>query len=181
MIVGLGNPGLRYETTRHNIGQMIVLAFAKSQGWHFTEKKALQARACSENNIHLVLPTTYMNLSGIALQKALVEYPVDIADVLVVTDDIYLPFGEMRLRDRGSSGGHNGLKNIQAYLETDEYARLRIGIGEPQGIDLDTYVVSDFTPKECEEIPNIIQKSIPVIDFWIRGEKAKAKEWTHNS
>ena len=129
MIVGLGNPGKKYEMTRHNMGYLVVQVFAHKYGWMFKEEKQLNAKIAKgkvrDAVIHLVLPTTYMNESGRAVRKVMDYYKWDIDDLLVIVDDIALPFGEMRLRKMGSAGGHNGLESVQKHVGTTRYARLR--------------------------------------------------------
>jgi len=133
LIVGLGNPGLKYAKTRHNLGSIVAKAFAKSQGWSF--KKAMRLNgdfahgSCEGMRVYLLVPTTYMNLSGEAVQKAVKYFDISVSDILIVVDDFHIPFGAMRLRTEGGTGGHNGLENVEKHLHTKSYARLRIGVG----------------------------------------------------
>lgn len=131
LIVGLGNPGTKYENTRHNIGFKVVDKFAKEQEAKFYVEKHAEVARCKFKGRQLVIvkPTTYMNLSGKALNYWLQQEKIAIENVLVITDDISLPFGKLRMKGKGSDGGHNGLKDIQAVLNTTEYARLRFGVG----------------------------------------------------
>jgi len=159
VIVGLGNVGRKYEWTRHNAGYLIVSAFAKRLELSFKEEKRFFAFVASgirgDVKLHLLLPTTYMNESGKSVAAFLNFYELRNEDLLVVVDDVYLPFGRFRLRLKGSSGGHNGLKSIAFALKTEQFPRLRVGIGrleEPIGI-LTDFVLDLFTEEERKEFP----------------------------
>ena len=140
IFVGLGNPGSEYEKTRHNLGYLVVLALAKRMGVVFKDDKRLQAYVAKGIVdgviVHLLLPTTYMNKSGLAVQRYLDFFKLSIARTIIVIDDIAFPFGELKLKMMGSAGGHNGLKSIEEHLGTADYARLRMGIGHPGTRDL---------------------------------------------
>ncbi len=131
LIVGLGNPGSKYENTRHNIGFKVVEAFAEERGVQFElDRQAEVAKAKFKGRtIVLIKPTTFMNLSGKAVNYWMQQEKISRENVLVITDDIALPFGKLRMKGKGSDGGHNGLKDIQATLNTNQYARLRFGVG----------------------------------------------------
>lgn len=165
IFVGLGNPGSRYEKTRHNIGFMVIEEFARELGWPLKEEKRFKAKVARGEidgcQIHLILPLTYMNESGTAVRKYLDFYRLDRSGVVVVTDDVAIDFGELRLKPRGSAGGHNGLKSIQQHLGTVEYARLRMGVGAPIYTSEDAladYVLSAFSVHENKELPSLIEK-----------------------
>ncbi|MBS0584936.1 MAG: aminoacyl-tRNA hydrolase [Verrucomicrobia bacterium] len=178
LIVGLGNPGSRYETTRHNAGHILVGALAKSLGFSLKKDSMVEGKVAvgvhKEVEIALLMPTTYMNLSGGSVKKAMHEYTIATEDLLVISDDVYVPFGSFRLREKGSSGGHNGLKSIEGHLGTQEFARLRVGVGAPFSVSLEEYVLSDFTEQELEEIPRVINHGIALIDFWIQRDMGAA-------
>lgn len=131
LIVGLGNPGSKYANTRHNIGFKVVESFAKEQNGEFTEEKLAEVSKVKFKGrvIVLIKPTTFMNLSGKAVNYWMQQEKIPQENVLVITDDIALPFGKLRMKGKGSDGGHNGLKDIQATLNSTEYARLRFGVG----------------------------------------------------
>ncbi|MFZ0564845.1 MAG: aminoacyl-tRNA hydrolase, partial [Chlamydiales bacterium] len=133
LIVGLGNPGKKYENSRHNLGFMVVKAFAAKRGWDFKRgwrfKGYIAHGDIEEKIVHLLLPVTYMNLSGKSVRKVLEYYKIARNRLLVVVDDVNLALGVMRIRPEGSSGGHNGLKSIEESLKTREYTRFRIGVG----------------------------------------------------
>jgi peptidyl-tRNA hydrolase, PTH1 family len=133
LIIGLGNPGAQYERTRHNVGFHVVDRLANQQQWHWDRRgRAMIATGTLENEkVVLVKPLTYMNNSGEAVNELLHWYKLQPADILVVCDDLDLPVGQVRLRPKGSAGGHNGVGSIIHYLHTNEFARLRIGIGRP--------------------------------------------------
>lgn len=145
IFVGLGNPGPLYEMTRHNMGFLVVRAFAQRQGWIFKEDKrfkALIVRGFIDGIlVHLLLPTTYMNLSGMAVRRYLDFFKLAHDRLVVVTDDIALSFGRLRVKTMGSAGGHNGLKSVEAYLGTSRYIRLKMGIGHPGEKVLSDYVL----------------------------------------
>lgn len=166
LIAGLGNIGPEYELTRHNIGFLVLDQLADQQGSDFefsrlAEKTEFKFKG---RNIHLIKPSTYMNLSGKAVVYWMNELKVPRENILVVVDDVALPFGNLRLRTRGSSAGHNGLKNIELLLGGQDYSRLRIGIGDSfsKGRQID-FVLSNFTKEEFNELPRIIKKASEMI------------------
>lgn len=173
VIIGLGNPGKKYEHTRHNLGYLAVQWFAEKEGWTFREEKQFDAYVAKgvvdTTQVHLLLPTTYMNESGRALRRYLDFFKLSPAHVLVVADDIALEYGEMRLRRMGSPGGHNGLKSIEAHLGTREYVRLRLGIGQnTTEKDLTDYVLDRFSPTEWEELPKLLVRAADVLHRLMR-------------
>jgi PTH1 family peptidyl-tRNA hydrolase len=173
VIVGLGNPGKKYEHTRHNIGFMVVKALAKKLQWKLKEETHFSAYVCKgqvdDAQVHLLLPTTYMNLSGLAVRRYLDYYQLGVEYVIVVSDDIALPFGELRLRSMGSSGGHNGLKSIEAHLATRHYVRLRMGVGTPNDkkiSDEETladYVLGTFSADETDKLVPFVERGVHVL------------------
>lgn len=185
LIVGLGNPGLAYEKTRHNLGFMVVKALADKLGWTFKKTSSLKGELAhghwKDRHLYLLLPTTYMNLSGEAAKAALDYYKLSASEnFLVIVDDVYLPLGGMRLRIQGSAGGHNGLKNIEQQLGTNQYPRLRLGVGsEDRFQGLHDYVLGRFTENERLELPKIIEKAMEVIMCWIlEGAQAATQRIT---
>jgi PTH1 family peptidyl-tRNA hydrolase len=167
LIVGLGNPGPQYEWTRHNIGFLVVQEFAHRLGWSLKEDRRFHARVAkgvSENQtIHLLLPLTYMNLSGNAVRRYVDYFKIPLDRIIIVTDDIALAFGQLRLRPMGSAGGHNGLKSIEASLGTSHYKRLRMGIGHPGEKMLANYVLETFNHTEQKELPTFIDRGVEVL------------------
>lgn len=154
IIAGLGNPDGRYENTRHNVGFEVIDILADRIGICVDEKKhrALCGRGVLEGQkVILLKPQTYMNLSGESVRAAADFYKAEPKNIIVVYDDISLEPGQLRIRGKGSAGGHNGIKNIIAHLGTQEFLRVKVGIGEkPKGMDLADYVLSHFSQGERE-------------------------------
>lgn len=173
IFVGLGNPGKKYAMTRHNLGFMVVEAFAKRQGWHFKDENRLLASVTGgkvgETLVMLIKPLTYMNESGVSLRRVLNYYELNEQHVAIVSDDKAIEFGSLRLREKGSPGGHNGLKSIEAELGTRHYIRLRMGIGSPEEkkiADEDTlkdFVLSPFDKVEREKLEAFIERGADVL------------------
>ena len=167
VIVGLGNPGKDYALTRHNLGYLVVQSLAHTHGWVFKDEKTFHATVAKGKigpiTVHLMLPLTYMNESGLAVRRYLDYYKLRSQQVLIVVDDIDLPYGEMRVRMTGSPGGHNGLKSIQAHLGTQNYVRLRMGIGRQQQHEtLAEYVLDTFSPEERLGLASFLEKGADV-------------------
>lgn len=167
LVVGLGNPGKRYAETRHNIGFMVVTELAKRLACSWHEERRWPGRMAKVQSSgvdwHLLMPTTYMNLSGQAVRGYLDYFRVPISHLLVVVDDIAIGFGEMRLKEQGSAGGHNGLKSIEAHLGTTAYGRLRMGIGDRSQGQLADYVLAPFSAEERHELPAFVAAGVDVI------------------
>jgi PTH1 family peptidyl-tRNA hydrolase len=163
VIVGLGNPGADYEDTRHNIGFMVVEELARQAGAEWKYQKSCQADVAKQGDTYFLKPQTYMNHSGQAVRAVLDYYKLPLDGLLVISDDIDLPFGELRFRDSGSSGGHNGLGDIIATLKTDEIPRLRIGIGRGPGTATD-HVLGRLSDHELGELPAVIKAAIALIE-----------------
>lgn len=166
LIAGLGNIGPEYELTRHNIGFLTMDRMADNHGFAFTTSRLADKAEFKYKGkqLHLIKPNTYMNLSGKAIAYWLQELKIPKENLLVVVDEIALPFGVQRLRAKGSSAGHNGLKNIEATLSGQDYARLRMGIGSEfaKGKQVD-YVLSNFGPEEIHALPAIMDKAIETV------------------
>ena len=181
LVVGLGNPGLRYEKTRHNLGFMLVDLLARQNQTQVKreECRALIGRAVIENQTaELVKPQTFMNLSGESISCLLKKENRAAEKLIVVVDDLALPTGSMRLRSRGSAGGHNGLKSIIACLRTDEFIRLRIGIQpEHQLGETKNFVLENFSKSETGTIEEVLDRSAEAVHSVIKDgiEKAMAK------
>jgi PTH1 family peptidyl-tRNA hydrolase len=173
LIVGLGNAGREYWGTRHNIGFRVVNELVDAADASFSEERyGAVARLRIKNAEVVVLkPHTFMNLSGHAVRYRLQKESLPVSQLLVVVDDLSLPFGNLRLKPKGSHGGHNGLRNIEELLGTSEYARLRFGIGNdfPRGRQID-YVLEKFTDEEREKMPERIKQSVEMIkSFCLSG------------
>ena len=159
LIAGLGNPGKKYHETRHNIGFMVVDFLADKFNKKFKKNVDTFRSAVFEYNgeeIILFKPKTYMNLSGIAVALGIRYYDIVLSNLLVICDDIDLKFGTIRIRAKGSDGGQKGLRSIISNLETKDFARLRIGVGD-HFQDAAEYVLSPFSPEEKKDLPSIIQ------------------------
>jgi PTH1 family peptidyl-tRNA hydrolase len=167
LIVGLGNIGPQYLFTRHNIGFMAVDFLAKQKDISFKTDRLASIASYKEkgNTIYLIKPTTFMNLSGKAVNHWLSYYKIEKENMLVLVDDLAIPFDTLRLKPKGSSGGHNGLKSIEGVLGSTEYPRLRMGIGSDfaKGRQAD-YVLSNFSDSELETIPFILDKTAEIIE-----------------
>jgi peptidyl-tRNA hydrolase, PTH1 family len=171
IVIGLGNPGREYAATRHNLGFMVVdeLARRLAASERRNRFQSILVEAFDDGQkIALVKPQTYMNLSGSSVREVVRWYKVPLDDLLVVVDDIDLPFTAMRLRARGGSGGHNGLKSIIAELGTDEFSRLRIGVGRGQGEAI-RQVLTRFGPEEGRLLPNTIRAAADCVLEWERA------------
>src|SRR5438552_6510577 len=171
IVVGLGNPGARYEATRHNVGFDVLDTLAESPDAGRFQSR-FHAQVCElfvdGEKIILVKPETFMNLSGRSVRQAVDFYQTDLADLLVVCDDINLPLGKLRIRPRGTHGGHNGLRDIQNHLGTTEYPRLRIGVGAPPEEEAIDHVLSRFRPSERPVITEAIEQAAQAVVLWVR-------------
>jgi peptidyl-tRNA hydrolase, PTH1 family len=159
LIVGLGNPGDKYENTRHNVGFMVLDLLAKKLDASFSFQSDLQADVTELNvdgtKVILAKPMTFMNLSGEAASKLASKYKVETGDIWTVYDDVDLDFSVLRVRDGGSAGGHNGVKSLIQHLD-ENFIRFRVGIGAtPEKMALEDWVLSKFTKKELEELENV--------------------------
>ena len=166
LIVGLGNPGSEYKNTRHNIGFKVLDTLAELSNTSFKDERHAKLAVVKHmgRSFHLVKPTTFMNLSGKAVNYWLQQYKIDYKNLLVITDDIALPFGALRLRGKGSDGGHNGLKDIQGVLGRSDYARLKFGVGNdfPRGRQAD-YVLSDWSSEEEETLKPRMEQAVKMV------------------
>jgi peptidyl-tRNA hydrolase, PTH1 family len=173
LIAGLGNIGPQYAFTRHNIGFMALDRLAAQEGLKFEMKKLAYHTEwkAKGRSIHLIKPTTYMNLSGKAVKSYMHQHKIPIENLLVITDDISLPTGKLRLKPKGSAAGHNGLKDIEALLQSQVYARLKIGVGDdfPRGRQAD-YVLSNFPEDEMiAMILKLDKVAEMILSFCTRG------------
>lgn len=171
LIVGLGNIGNEYKGTRHNIGFIILDALAKRYNSSFQNKPKLKGEISQifieEKKILLLKPSTYMNLSGEAVRETKDFYKIDLEKILVIVDDIAIPFKEMRLKEKSGTGGHKGLLSIEKHLATQDYSRLRIGVANENYEDLASFVLDNFTEEEQKSLPDIINKAIDILLVWL--------------
>ena len=166
LIVGIGNPGKEYENTRHNIGFIAIDQIAKKHRLDFSEKKFNSVYTSVRINgerVILMKPETYVNLSGSAVLSMMNYFNIDKEDILIIYDDIALPLGKIRVRFKGSAGGHNGLINIIKYLKTQDFKRMRIGIGSNAKIEKKNWVLGRFSNQESKELENPLKliESVP--------------------
>lgn len=182
LVVGLGNIGAEYAATRHNIGFMILDVWAQTSNIVFQTQRYGDIALVREKGreFHLLKPSTYMNLSGNAVRYWMNKLEIPIENILVICDDINLPFGTLRLRKNGSDGGHNGLKNIQELVGTTDFARLRCGVGHEfeQGAQVD-FVLGKFSSEQTEEIPALADKVITGVKTWAMAGIDKAMNFVN--
>ncbi|MDP8217925.1 MAG: aminoacyl-tRNA hydrolase [Candidatus Theseobacter exili] len=179
MIVGLGNPGDFYAGTRHNAGQMVVDRIAENTGGKFRKKWFCQFQFSEirfeDSNIILAKPLTYMNLSGRAVYQLIRKFRYKPQEILIVIDDVSLEFGRIRLRRRGSAGGHNGLASVLQYLNTEEVPRLRIGIDSPlRKGNLSDFVLGQFGENEYKQLEEVMKKAIKSLQYVVINGFEKA-------
>ena len=171
LIIGLGNPGLRYRSSRHNMGFLVIDKLSKEFSIRFRKKEcsSLVGRGRSGGeDIVIAKPLTFMNLSGEAVKELIAKEALTLDEVIVVCDDADLKLGTIRMRRKGSSGGHNGLKSIIEQLGTEEFPRLRIGIGREEKGSLKGHVLAPFKKNDSEIINEIITRAVQSLNCWIK-------------
>ena len=177
IVVGLGNPGEQYAETRHNIGWMVLDKLADRAGVSGRGRTRDSASVVELRRrgleLALVKPLTYMNESGLAVRKVLARERAPLNEILVIADDFALPFGKLRFREGGSHGGHNGLRSIIDEMQTEKFARLRIGIGEP-GPDAVDHVLSRFRRDEKQRLEELLEVAADAVEAWAREGMQKA-------
>ena len=169
LIVGLGNIGVEYANTRHNMGFMVLDAWAQASNIVFESGRYGSTATVSfkGRKFHLLKPSTYMNLSGKAVRYWMNELKIPVENLLVISDDLNIPFGTLRLRKNGSAGGHNGLTNINELIDTQDYARIRVGIGNEFGRGQQVgYVLGELAKEEKDQMPEISQRVIEGVKAW---------------
>jgi len=187
LIVGLGNPGKQYEKTRHNAGFIVLDRYIELKKINIQTKDKflgdIAIYGSGENKTIFLKPNTYMNLSGQSISKVIQFYDIDLENILIFVDDIYLDVGTLRLREKGGHGGQNGLKNIITHLHSQDFKRVRFGIGENKNIPLDQYVLSNFSKSEeklveevtiaCLEIIEAFIQNVPFVDIMTKHNTKK--------
>lgn len=170
IVIGLGNPGREYADTRHNIGFMVLAELARRNSAK-SERSRFRAELTeyfsNGEKVILAAPQTFMNLSGVAANQIVNWYRAPLDRVLIVHDEIDLPFGQLRMRQTGSAGGHNGLKSIIEELGTTEIPRLRVGVGRGPGT-ASAHVLSRFNPMELQAVPDLVTRAADAVEIWIR-------------
>jgi peptidyl-tRNA hydrolase, PTH1 family len=177
LIAGLGNPGGQYAETRHNVGFLLLDILAEDMKLDFRPKfQGLVAETqISGEKIYLLKPQTFMNLSGRSVRELAQFYKIKPEDILVAFDDMDLSLGRLRMRNSGSAGGHNGIKSIIAELGTENFWRLKIGIGRPPaGWDSARYVLASFMKEELPTLEETLERGIQAVNLWAQGEGVKA-------
>lgn len=173
MIVGLGNPGSKYEKTKHNIGFMAVDKIVNDLDVTFTEDKNFKAQIGStfinHEKVYFVKPTTFMNNSGIAVKALLTYYNISVEDLIVIYDDLDMEVGKLRLRSKGSAGGHNGIKSIIAHIGTQEFNRIKVGIGRPlKGMTVINHVMGQFNTEDNIVISLTLDRVVNAVNFYLQ-------------
>jgi len=170
IVIGLGNPGTKYTKTRHNIGFMVIDKFLKGCKVSFTKKyrdSIVNKCLIEGEEILFVKPQLFMNLSGIPAKRIAEKNNCNLNEILVILDDFNLSLGKVRIREKGSSGGHKGLKSISDHLKTTYFSRLRIGIGNISSEDTEDFVLSRFTKEEKKVIEDALDKACNAIRYWV--------------
>ena len=182
LVVGLGNPGSQYATTRHNIGWMVLDRLAERAGWSGSRERdasRIVGGRFRSLDLKLAKPLTFMNDSGLAVRKLLARERAPLGDLLVVYDDFALPFGKLRFRENGGPGGHNGMRSIVAELGTETFSRLRVGIGAPESGFVD-HVLAPFQPDEKERLDSLLDAAADAVEEWARHGTNKAANRFNN-
>jgi PTH1 family peptidyl-tRNA hydrolase len=182
LIAGLGNPGSAFRHNRHNVGFMAADAMAAEWGWRFSKvrmRSLLTSGRLEGRKVFLAKPQTYVNLSGRAVASLVRYYRIPLPQLLVIEDDLDLPLGTLRIRPSGGSGGHKGLRSIAEELGTQEFPRLRIGVGRPPGsMDPADFVLQDFSVEERESLPAILARCVECAQsFLINGIEAAMERY----
>jgi len=171
LIVGLGNPGKAYEKTRHNIGFEAVDKLASKHGLVFKKqlkfKGSLAEGKIGEDSGLILKPLTFMNLSGEAVALVMHYFQIDLSRLLILTDDVALLLGQLRIRINSGSGGHKGLGSVEACLQTNRYPRLRIGVGDRDHGDLAEHVLGRFSKEEETLIPSVLERVVQAVEIWL--------------
>ena len=178
LIVGLGNPTDKYEGTRHNVGFEVIDRIAEEYGIGLDtiKHKGMYGKGRMDGQMVILLkPMTYMNLSGESVAAVATYYKINPSDVIVIYDDINLDVGRLRVRGKGSAGGHNGIKNIIALLKTEDFPRVRVGIGmKPPKMDLADYVLSHFSKEELEQMDAGYDRAVKAVELLVQDELERA-------
>lgn len=186
LVVGLGNPGKEYEATRHNIGFLAVDRLAgewRAGSWSSKFGGQVSQAKVGRFRVHLLKPQSYMNLSGGPVQQTAHFFKVEAAHVVVICDDVNLPFGQVRIRQKGGAGGHNGLKSVQQSLGTDEYVRVRLGVGGgTPGRDLTGHVLGRFASEESRSVDRILEYCQKAVETMLeRGPEIAMSQFNGNA
>jgi peptidyl-tRNA hydrolase, PTH1 family len=183
LIVGLGNPGPQYSWTRHNAGFMVLDRLSRQAGISVTRKafSGLSGDGSfAGERVILLKPQTFMNLSGRSVAEALRFHKLTLADLIVIHDDLDIPFGKVRLKEGGGHGGHNGLRSIGQLLGSPDYLRVRVGIGRPLHGDVSNYVLSNFLKEEMDRLQDVLDGVIDAMEMLLKAGLPKAMSIHHS-
>ena len=169
LIVGLGNPGKKYQKTKHNIGFLCLDYFAKQHKLTFKHEKKFQGEWVKTASFILLKPQTFMNLSGISVESVVSYFDIDYKDILVIYDDLDLPLAKLRLRYQGSDGGHKGMRSIQSTLQTNDLKRVKFGIDKHPHMETKDYVLSQFNQEEIAPTEDAVKRVSEIIQNFIEG------------
>ena len=183
LVVGLGNPGKQYEKTRHNIGFAAVDLLANKHGLEFRKSLKMQG-TLAEGNVAgescvILKPLTFMNLSGQSVVLTMRYHAMDLARLLVLVDDVAIPMGQTKLRINSGPGGHNGLKSIEEYLQTNRYARLKLGVGDRAEGDLSSHVLGRFSLEEEKLVPALLERAVDVTALFVEKGLTRAMDFAN--
>lgn len=183
LVVGLGNPGKTYERTRHNVGFEAVQALARKHRLEFHKKLkfkgSLAEGKIGDSSVEILMPLTFMNLSGESVAETMRYSTVDLSRLLVVVDDVDIPLGQLRMRINSGPGTHNGLKSVEEHLQTNRYARLRIGVGDRKEGDLSSHVLGRFSEEEEKLLPEILDRAVQSIEIWLDKGITRAMDFAN--
>ena len=183
LVACLGNPGKTYEKTRHNIGFAAGELLARKRGLEFHKKLKVKGNLAEgqigEAPVAILLPLTFMNLSGEAVALTMSYWNIDLSRLLVVSDDVDIPLGQLRMRINSGAGTHNGLKSVEEHLQTNRYARLRIGVGDRAEGDLASHVLGRFSEEEEKLIPEILERAVQSIEIWLDKGLTRAMDFAN--
>lgn len=179
LIAGLGNIGEKYLFTRHNAGFMVADKLAYDNNFEFREEKKLKCLLAKTKingeDIIIIKPTTFMNLSGEAVIAVMNYYKIEVKDILIIYDDLSLDIGKIRFRANGSDGGHNGIKSIIKHLGTKDFDRIKVGIGPQPPIPSEAFVLQNFTKEQLEEMKVSVKRTTEAVEFYLENGIAKAQ------
>ena len=179
LIAGLGNIGEKYLFTRHNAGFMVADKIAYDNNFEFREEKKLKCLLAKTKingeDIIIIKPTTFMNLSGEAVSAVMNYYKIEIKDILIIYDDLSLDLGKIRFRANGSDGGHNGIKSIIKHLGTKDFDRIKVGIGPQPPIPSESFVLQNFTKEQLEDMKVSVKRTGEAVEFYLENGIAKAQ------
>jgi PTH1 family peptidyl-tRNA hydrolase len=183
LIVGLGNPGKKYEQTRHNVGFAAVDLLARKNGLEFRKslkmKGALAKGTIAGEPCALLKPLTFMNLSGESVALVMRYHSIDLSKLLVIADDVAIPLGQMRLKINSGAGGHNGLASIEESLQTNRYARLKLGVGDREEGGLTDHVLGRFSAEEEKIVSALLERAVEAAQLFITKNLTRAMEFSN--